>query len=94
MFKTLELPGALPPPLLAPYKGFALDPLGALSDSQTPPPIILPPAFLIMATALRGQVLGHLEPDRSQRIFSMLGQRKTNMLGQRRADKQTYVGPT
>ena len=29
MFKTLELPGGFAP--LAPYEGFALDPLGALS---------------------------------------------------------------
>ena len=31
---------------LAPYQGFALDPLGALSGPQTPHPIILhPPHF-------------------------------------------------
>ena len=41
MFKTLELPGGFAP--LAPYQGFALDPLGALSGSQTPRPIILHP---------------------------------------------------
>ena len=38
MFKTLELPGALPP--WPPFQGFALDPLGALSGPQTPRPII------------------------------------------------------
>ena len=42
MFKTLELPGGI-----APYQGFALDPLGALSGPQTPRPIILHPLFLI-----------------------------------------------
>ena len=45
MFKTLELPGGFAP--LAPYQGFALDPLGALSAPQTPRPIILHPPFQI-----------------------------------------------
>ena len=45
MFKTLELPGGLAP--LALYQGFALDPVGALSSSQTPRPIMLHPPFLI-----------------------------------------------
>ena len=45
MFKTLELPGGFAP--LAPYQGFDLDPLGALSGPQTPRPIILHPPFLI-----------------------------------------------
>ena len=45
MFKTLELPGGFAP--LAPYQGFALDPLGALSGPQTPRLIILHPPFLI-----------------------------------------------
>ena len=45
MFKTLELPGGFAP--LAPYQGFALDQLGALSGPQTPRSIILHPPFLI-----------------------------------------------
>ena len=45
MFKTLEFPGVFAP--LAPYQGFALDPLGALSGPQTPRPIILHPPFLL-----------------------------------------------
>ena len=48
MFKTLELPGALPPsPGLPTLIGFALDPLGALSGPQAPRQIILHPSFLI-----------------------------------------------
>ena len=53
MFKTLELPGGfapLPPP---PYQGFALDPLGALSDPPTPRPIILQPPPPISNSWLR-----------------------------------------
>ena len=38
MFKTLELPRGFAP--LAPYQGFALDPLGALSGP--PPPFLIP----------------------------------------------------
>ena len=45
MFKTLELPGGFAP--LAPYQGFDLDLLGALSGPQTPRPVILHPPFLI-----------------------------------------------
>ena len=71
MFKTLELPGALPP--WPAYQGFAMDPLGALSSPQTPRPMILhPPPFLIPGYGPERTTLGQ---DRKDEVlsFSMFG---------------------
>ena len=65
MFKALQLPGGFAP--LAPYHGFALDPLGALSGPQTPRPIILHPPFLIP-----GYGPGNIKGGRVYFIFNLV----------------------